>query len=549
VIEEAEARQLPAVIDEWWDAPDARRWLARALRIDLALLTERPELVVPCLHRRCAWPGDPAEAAFYAERPEVPPDAAALRELVAGWRPGRPWLRALRPPPIPLDGGVLEEYRTSQPGEVRFSDDAQTIAVVGDGGATAWERATGRRVAGARAHLPAAEAPARWRIGRDSGWGRLVLESDDHRLELAYGEEDFLDQGLRQLTDELVLVWGFDMHGLVDVRTARLLWISPGNVDDVKLSPDGGRLWRAGAGAVEVSRLATGEVLGAWPVPGVRGLAPASDGTVATSSPGVVRVWDPDLAARSRARLAATTGWTATQFSPDGTRLVTGGLLCDARTGAAIAAMDVNWPESWLMGGPPAGCQRLTDGGFVEIMPDYLRIWDARDGALVVDDPGRRGLSPDAVAFDARGARYAFVQDAGRRARGLGDPTLDQRLIVRALRSGELLLDAGVVHLARVDRGFGYGFALGFSPDGAQLWWETEDGERWVLPLVAPAAPRRLVEGEPAPCEPEPVTLEVVDGLLTAGGAAIPCDDERVVASPDGRTFAYRSSHYALEDA
>jgi hypothetical protein len=51
-----------------------------------------------------------------------------------------------------------------------------------------------------------------------------------------------------------------------------------------------------------------------------------------------------------------------------------------------------------------------------------------------------------------------------------------------------------------------------------------------------------------APREPESALLAVRDGLLDAGAAAIPDDDEHAVASPDGRCFAYRTSHCALED-
>ena len=40
VIDEADARQLPSLIAEWSDGSETQRWIARALRIDQALLTE-----------------------------------------------------------------------------------------------------------------------------------------------------------------------------------------------------------------------------------------------------------------------------------------------------------------------------------------------------------------------------------------------------------------------------------------------------------------------------------------------------------------------------
>lgn len=537
VIDEAEARQLPAVIDEWWDAHDVRRWLARALRIDLALLTQRPDLVVPCLHRRCTWLGGPAEAAFYAQRPEVPRDAAALRELVAPWRPGRPWLRALRPPQIPLDGGVLEEYRTSLDGELRISADAETLAVVGDDDAIAWDRLTGRRVPGARARLLAPEATApRWRLGSDSSWDRLVLEHDHRRIELPSDLDMDLWSSVWPLTGDLVIASSYSSHWLVNVQTARLAWTSSGRICDLRLSPDGHRLFRACRDLVEIVDLATGDRLAWWSVPEVRRLVLFPDGALATHSPGIVRVWDPALAGRSPVRLLTPDGWTAAQFSPDGSRLITGGLLCDGRTGAALAALDVD-TGNWIEGGPPTGCQRLTDDGFIEAAPFGLQRWDSRDGSVIATHRDLRASAMDAVAFDPRGVHYAIAPYAHSSASA-------GRLLIFSLRSGEPLLELADVHLAQR----GPGFALGFSPDGSQLWWETPDGSRWVLPLAAPTRPRQLTDDEPTPSEPDPLTIAIHDGLLTIGDAAIPCDDDLAVASPDGRSFASRTGHYALED-
>lgn len=558
VLDEAEARQLPVLIDEWWDAPDVRRWLARALRIDLALLTERPELAGPCLYRRCAWLGGPEEADFYGERPEVPRDAAALRELLAGFDPGRPWLRALRPPQVPLDGGVIEEYRTSLPGDVRFSDDAQTVAVVGDAGTLAWDRLTGRRVTGARAdRFMASTAPAsvpqRWRLGEGGDLDSLLLESDARRLELPCELGDDVWKSVRQLTDALVLASSYEVHVLVDVLRARIVWRAAGSLEGVVLSPDGERLFLTCTDAVELAALATGQVLARWPVPGVSALALAPDGTLATRSPGVIRLWDPGAAPRAGARLVATDGWTAATFSPDGTRLLTGGLLCDGRTGAVIEALDLNDPRGYLVGGPPIGCQRLVDGRLVDLSSG-LQIWDSRDGSLLARHDQPWSHLVEAAAFDPRGARFAICNtDPGYGTEG--------HLRVHELPSGALVFERHGVHLARRDRlhpahhvpGFMLddfpGFALGFSPDGTHLWWETPDGERWLLPLAAPARARRLAPHEPTPREPPPAAFTVTDGLLDVGPAAIPSDDEHAVASPDGRAFAYRTSHYALEDA
>src|SRR6188768_2114633 len=174
ILDEAHARQLPALIDEWSRATDERRWIARALRIDLALLTERPELVIPCLYRRCAIAD---EDGFYAKRAPAP-DLAALRATVRSFTSHvtSPWLRALRPPTIPIDGAVIEEYRTSANGELWISDDGEQIGV----GDVAWERSTGRRVTVTQ--RPVADAPRTWQTGRANHWGRMVLEGPDDTI-------------------------------------------------------------------------------------------------------------------------------------------------------------------------------------------------------------------------------------------------------------------------------------------------------------------------------------------------------------------------------
>lgn len=105
LLDEAHAGQLPALIWHLGDSP-----IARALRIDLALLVARPELALPALYRRCGvWADD------YRD----------------------PWWRPQIPTPPP--DGLVEEYRTSHRDRLWLTE-----AHVGVGD-HAWERATGKR--------------------------------------------------------------------------------------------------------------------------------------------------------------------------------------------------------------------------------------------------------------------------------------------------------------------------------------------------------------------------------------------------------------------
>lgn len=533
VIEEAEARQLPVLIDEWWNAPDHRRWIARALRIDLALLTERPELVVPCLHRWCAWPGAAGEAAFYNERPEVPAEAAALRDAMQGWRPGVPWLRSLRPPPIPLDAGVLEEYRTSIPGELAFSADGEAVGVAGEEGAIAWDRRTGRRLASPVRALGVAPRARRWQRDHASTWGTLIFASEERRVAIDISDDE-IARDFWELGPDLVLVDLDDIEmehraALVDLSRGRIVGNSAGRCRAVAMMPGGGAIAIGTDDGIDVLDLETGQARSSWTAPNVSAVAVAPDGLIASRSGNVIRVWEPAVAAARTCGRVWTRFWTEAEFSADGARLVTGAALCDARTGALLARLDVNTP-GWLMGGPPDRCQRLTTTAFAQIIPFGLTLWDARDGTPLEQDDQRRAGHSDVVAFDAIGRHHAIASEDG-------------RLSVHRLRGGEQVFTLAV---PRVE-------ALGFSSDGTRVWWQNEQGERWVVELPGPDEDgplpvRRLSEGEPVPAEPAPREVAVADGLLVAGGMAIPCDDPAAVTSLDGRYFASRTSHYALED-
>src|SRR5262249_59339603 len=79
----------------------------------------------------------------------APEAADALRARMAAWAAiadaRGPWLRSLRPPPVPLDAPVLEEYRTDVRGALVFADDDAVLGVA-EAPDAVWERATGHRV-------------------------------------------------------------------------------------------------------------------------------------------------------------------------------------------------------------------------------------------------------------------------------------------------------------------------------------------------------------------------------------------------------------------
>jgi hypothetical protein len=532
VVDSAEARQLPALIAEWEAAGDARTWLARALRVDLALLTELPHLALPTLARRCAF-----DAAWYRQAPEGPPEAAAATALAEAWAaaPGPRHLRAVRPPAVPLTGGVVEEYRTSVLGELCLSGDGTQLGVVGDAGMIAWDRASGRRTdrgarpgaSGAWSPLLPARSGATWSLARENTWEYLVLESSaGDKIAIDLGV-DLIGRAVHAIDDGRVIVDCDDpdagaRHWLIDVRAQRIVWTASGDCRAAVL--DGAHVISGSSRGVAIQSVATGDAHASWAGPAVDAIAVLRGGAIVTRSGAVIRVWE--RTARG-AELAGTYGWTTAQFSPTGDRLVTGGNLCHARTGAHVARMQVNGP-GWLEGGPPAPCQALVDDAFIEIQPMGLRVWDGRDGRLRVTDSSQVARIGDRVAFDPRGRYYAI----GHRQTG--------KLAVRALAGGTTLL-AHTVPLATGD-------ALGFTADGEALWWHAKDGTRWIQPVSARGSERALAADQPTPVAPPPITHAVRGGLLVVGELAAPCDEPEVVASPDGRAFAARRSHYVIVD-
>lgn len=537
VLDEAEARQLPVLIAEWLPAQGARHWLAKGLRLDLAVLHDHPTEVIPCLYRRCAWLGAAAESTFAQARGLLrsypPASAAELRAMVDSWiaswqalAPRRTWLRALRPPPFALDAAIVEEYRTSAVGELAFSADGGELGVHGAAGVVVFERSTGRRVD------RAARAPRTPCIVIGSDPGRMTLRWGEQTLIFAHRVDEEATAAYT-LDGDLALVncgvgepdYDGDqetVHYLVDLRAGALRWRADRGTGVAAVT--GTRVLSAGVHELTERDLATGTVTRRWPLADVWDLAATVD-HVAVRDGDVIRVWDLTTLRDKAVRIHAQ---GPVEFTPDASRLVTGKLLCDARAGSVIAELRTT-VGGWLEGGPPAGNMRLTAAGFVEILPMGLKLWDVNDGHLVVDDRARDANARDGVCFDRVG-QYIAIADRG-------------TLAVHTLRAGAVILEHATTVLRE-----GRTFAFGFSDAGDELWWITPDGERWIARLShGGVALRRLADHEPLPEETPPATVTITDGCLVIGDVAVPIDDREAVIASDGRAVASRTSHYFVE--
>lgn len=533
LLDEAEARQLPALIADWAER-DGYRWIARALRLDLALLVEHPELALPCIHRRCAWLGADDESRFFRELPPSPPDAGMLRARVQAWlerwSPGRRWLRSLRPQPIPLDTAVVEEYRTSVEGRLAFSVDGAVVGVLGGAASIAWERVTGRRIDDT-SKLAAAPCYPEWDVDRDAGDGHLVMRCADEprAIELAIDRHEHAMYA-RALSDTLVIVSARDgddapSYYLVDVA-ARAIVNRGDRWSDAACSPTGDHIYVGDTDGLTVFSTRTGR-WALWRGPAVRQVVVAPNGTVATRSGPVIRIWEGAQtnagAARYRMRSAQPALW-----SPDGERVITSGLLCDARSGRLVAELETFDPRGVIEGGPPTGYAQLCNGVYVEALPRWLRIWDTRSGELVVEDRTRGAFGLDAIAIDPQGRHFARYHG--------------RRVEITTLREGDVVTS----HTCAPKKPWPP--ELQFSADGAQLaWWFEHDGPRFVVAIAEPSIVRELAGDAPLPPAWRPREATVDGGLLVVDGAVLPFDEDAATMSPDGRSFAGAWSHVRLE--
>ena len=502
VIDEADAGQLPVLIDEWITTGDARHWIARALRIDLAVLVVRPELVVPCLLRRTAWLG--AEYPPFTRRSEPPPDAAAVRGLARSWEASwrQPYLRSLRTPRLPLDSGVIEEYRSAAAGPLWL-----TATHVGLGDDVAWDRASGRRAAMA---MPVAREK-HWRLVRELR--QLASAERTWPLPIEPGHDP---SQLFELGDDLAIVTASYDEGygesyewftyLIDLRRGTRVASFPAGCAAAALHGD--MIYTTDAGILYTWSVSGhpprhGDVVGA-------GLAMAADGTFATRTEQVVRVYDPDRVGLASLDDRYTRGLVA--LSPDGTRAITGQVLCDANTGEQLAEVRFNGIGNWLEGGPPRNCRALCDDVVVEILPFGYHLWDSTTGDTLVDDRDHRAMFRDAVAFAPNGRSHAIVNSGTLRVHDN-----------HSLR---------VLHEEAIAIANAWDVRLAFSHDGSTLWVEERDAEPYPIQL-----------GPGRAALPPPRAAAIVDGLVTLGELALPIDDTAAELTAHGVILGW-STHY-----
>ncbi|MEV0568041.1 pentapeptide repeat-containing protein [Dactylosporangium sp. NPDC050588] len=134
------------------------------------------------------------------------------------------------------------------------------------------------------------------------------------------------------------------------------------------------------------------------------------DGTrLATGGDDRVRIWDAETGAEQLHITGHTGSVEAVAWSPDGTRLATADgdvRVWDAVTGAEHLRVAGNAPAVYVVAWSPDGTRLATDGG------DGVRVWDAVTGTEQLHITGSIG-PVDAVAWSPDGTRLATASEGG----------------------------------------------------------------------------------------------------------------------------------------
>jgi WD40 repeat protein len=434
--------------------------LAEALRAEVHGIARHPTTLFQCLWNRCWWYDCPAAEAHYDPPPggwppEGPPwqrPGPKLSALMETWRAAREavppdarWLRALRPPAVPLASPQRTVFRghEEQVRAAAYSPDMRRVVSAGDDHTIRiWDTFSSRELHCLRGH--------QGRVG--------VAVSPDGRQFASSGE------------DGTVRLWDWDGCELGCLRGHK------GPVWAVAFAPDGRRLVSASRDrTVRVWDVASGEQLlclgRAGPdqpeTPGhtatASGAAFTPDGRriVSCGWDRTIRVWDADTGRELMCLLAHRHRTNAVAISPDGRRLVSASRdgelkLWDAERGTVLAQirLEDDWVGSlayspdgrFLVGGSyqgnglvwdghtlaQLGCQRGHEGSVNSAVfsPDgrrvvsaswdrTVRVWNVLGGAAAAP---LRGDEIDVliVAFSHDG-RLLATGDAGGAVR-LWDP-------------------------------------------------------------------------------------------------------------------------------
>ncbi len=424
-----------------------------AVQLDAAFLCLYPHALLQCLWYRCWWYDCPNVEKFeryignsthrYWETTQQYPLHKILErwwEVRRSFEPDFTWLRALRPPAVPLGHGLLAQTFLTMSGyadgDIEFSS-AQTSMLftirrwqsgqlMRRSFAWSWADGSIEEYSGTLSYQRHQTPDRRWSL-RSLGFGGVAIEDAETHTDVVtiasaeISEDAGTMNALFSPSGQWLVMygWEFDYDGVLGVWRVDYTEAIPrctlafqlhehSTYDFVGFSSDEALLLLGRGPATTCLEVGTWDE--AWRLEGLchspQALALSEDRSklAGVDGRGLFTIWDISKVQSLNPRLHRNTG--VVRFSPDGRRLYTRPWLFDGESGELISILD-DPVIHYLEGGPPQHNYMLTNERLLKVERG-IHCWEVERGQKLSTHKTRlRPGASDEIAFSKDGNMIA----------------------------------------------------------------------------------------------------------------------------------------------